>query len=501
MIKQKLSEESKETNGQDTNRAEEQVTLPDERLEKVRAWGGASESICYVYRPTNVAGVREVFELAQRSGRSVGLCGGGNSYGDAFMNAENIVLDLRRMSRILEWNPENGRIRVEPGVTLEQLWVYIVEDGWWPPISTGTMKTTMGGCAAMNVHGKNAWPMGHMGDNIIEFEMILPAGNIITCSREQNSDIFHAAIGGFGMLGCFTSLTLQMKRIYSGLLHVETTTQPTLARMFRYFEENVETADYLVGWIDAFAKGRALGRGDVHKATYLPPGEDPYPSQTLRLGNQHLAPNLFGFFPRSVMWLLMRPFINNPGMRFINMGKYWAGRLGGMKRFYQPHAQFHFLLDYIPDWKKSYEPGGLIQYQPFIPKENALETFAKMLRLGQRRGLPNYLTVLKRHRPDDFLMSYGLDGYSLAMDFRITNKNRHRVAALARELDELVLAAGGRFYFAKDSTLRPETAVAYLGEETIAHFHALKERCDPDHILQTNLWRRVFGPTTGRLSL
>ena len=39
---------------------------------------------------------------------------------------------------------------------------------------------------------------------------------------------------------------------------------------------------------------------------------------------------------------------------------------------------------------------------------------------------------------------------------------------------------------------RPEVARAYLGDETIARFHELKHRCDPDGLLQTDLWRRVF---------
>ena len=63
-----------------------------------------------------------------------------------------------------------------------------------------------------------------------------------------------------------------MKRVYSGLLEVETETRPNLAAMFSYFEENLENSSYIVGWLDAFAKGDSLGRGDVHKATYLPPG-------------------------------------------------------------------------------------------------------------------------------------------------------------------------------------------------------------------------------------
>lgn len=466
--------------------------LSDGHLEKVSSWGEAVSGMSYVYRPSTVDTLQDILILARRSGRTVGFRGGGNSYGDAAMNNENILVDLRRLKRILEWNPATGRIRVEPGVTLAELWQYVIEDGWWPPVATGTSMTTIGGSAAMNVHGKNAYRVGPLGEHILEFDLMLPSGEVITCNRDENQDVFHAAIGGFGMLGIFISLTLQMKRIYSGLLDVQTETRANLGEMFTFFQEYVDDSDYIVGWIDSIAEGNALGRGDVHRANYLPPGADPQPAQTLRLENQHIGPNLFGVVPRSIMWLFMRPFFRKSGVQLMNWGKYLTGNVGGAKRYRQPHVQFHFLLDYVPDFKRAYQPIGLIQYQPFIPKETAVDAFSEILSLCQRRDLPNFLTVLKRHRPDDFLMSYAVDGFSMAMDFRITQENRQRLIWLTREMDEIVLAAGGRFYFAKDSTLRAETAAAFLGPERIAQFRALKARCDPDGLLATDLWRRLF---------
>jgi len=468
------------------------AALSDKHLEQVSSWGEATSGMSYVYRPSTVEALRDILALAKQSGRTVGLRGGGNSYGDAAMNSENILIDMCRLRRILEWDPATGRIRVEPGVTLAELWQYIIEDGWWPPVATGTSATTMGGSAAMNVHGKNAFKVGPIGDHIIEFDLMLTSGEVITCSREENSDVFHAAIGGFGMLGLFISLTLQMKRIYSGLLDVETSSRRDLGEMFAYFREHAADSDYVVGWIDSLATGKSLGRGDVHRANYLSAGDDPQPAQTLRPRNQHLGPNLFGLVPRSIVWLFMRPMFSNWGVQFVNQGKYLAGNLGGVKKYRQPHAQFHFLLDYVPDWKKAYGPGGLIQYQPFIPKETAFDAFSEILTLCKRRGLPNYLTVLKRHRPDEFLMSYAVDGFSLAMDFRVTDENRQRLVWLTQELDEIVVQAGGRFYLAKDSTLRPEIARAYLGQERIDQFKALKARCDPAGMLETDMWRRVF---------
>jgi FAD/FMN-containing dehydrogenase len=464
----------------------------DGRLEDVPAWGGASSSVGWVFRPINNDQLAEVFELARNTGLSVGLRGGGNSYGDAAYNSNNIVLDLRRFNRVLDWNPETGIMRAEPGLTIRQLWEYTLEDGWWPPVATGTMQTTLGGCAAMNVHGKNAFKVGPIGDNILEFDMMLPSGEIITCSRDENSDIFFAAIGGFGMLGCFTSLTLKMKRVYSGLLDVYALASTDLHEMFEQFWALLPTSDYLVGWIDGLAGGKSLGRGQIHKANYLAEGADPYPEQTLRLDNQNLGDTLFGVVPRSMIWQGMRLFFNDYGLRAVNMGKYMASYATSGSKVQQPHAQFHFLLDYVPNWKKAYGATGLIQYQPFIPRDSAENTFKTLLQTTLDHGLPNYLSVLKRHKPDSFLMTHGLDGFSMAMDFRITNANRERVVRLAHEMDEIVLDAGGRFYPAKDSTLRPKVAAAYLGEETIAQFRALKQRCDPDSVLQTNLWRRLF---------
>ena len=466
--------------------------LPANNLELVEAWGRASQGISHVYRPTTVDGLKDLFQLARAAGSHIGFRGGGNSYGDAAMNDENILVDLRRMNRILGWDPKSGLITLEPGVTLAQLWQYTLEDGWWPPVVTGTMATTIGGCAGMNVHGKNAWQVGPIGDHITSFDLLLASGELVSCDRKRNSDLFHAAIGGFGVLGCFTAVTMQMKPVYSGLLEVQTESRANLAEMFSYFEENLESSDYIVGWIDAFASGDSLGRGDVHMANYLPQGADPYPSQTMQLSNQHLPDTLLGLVPKSVIWMFMLPFMNNLGTRIINSAKYSAGRLGGPKASRQPHAAFHFLLDYVPNWKQAYGSRGLIQYQPFIPKANAQDTFTEILKLCQQRGLPNYLTVMKRHRPDNFLLTHGLDGYSMAMDFRITKRNRGRIVSLIRELDQIVLAAEGRFYFAKDSTLDRETTESYLGQGTIEKFKALKKRYDPDCLLQSNLWRRLF---------
>lgn len=468
--------------------------MPFDRLERVEAWGMNTSVLAYVYRPSTVDGIREVFETARAHGLKVGMRGGGRSYGDASLAAENICLDLTRMNRVLDWNPRTGVIRLEPGVTLRQLWQYIVGDGWWPPVVSGTMFVTMGGAAGMNYHGKNNFKAGPIGDHILEFELLTPAGELLTCSREKNPDLFFAAIGGFGMLGCFTSLTMQMKKVASGLVNVYAFSTRNFGEIIREFEARMDRADYLVGWIDCFGKGKALGRGQVHEAYYLREGEDANPAQTLRVENQELPDTLFGLVPKSIMWRFMKPFSTNFGMRLINWAKFVAGNtLGNKKWVKQSHAGFAFLLDYVPDWKFVYKPGGLIQYQSFVPAETAEKCFSDQITLCRKRGIVPWLGVFKRHRQDEFLMRHSVNGYSLALDFPVTRRNRERLWKLAAELNKIVVAAGGRFYFAKDSTLDPESAKAYLGEEAIGKFFDLKRACDPENLLLTDLSRRLFG--------
>lgn len=455
----------------------------------------ATSAICFVYRPSTIDGIREVLALAKERGVTVGMRGAGCSYGDASMNAEQIVLDLSRMTRILEWNPTTGVMKAEPGVTLKQVWEYAIEDGWWPYVVTGTMYPTIGGMAAMNVHGKNNFRVGPFGDHIREFEILVPTGQLLRCNRDENAEMFHAAIGGFGMLGCFTSITLEMKRVHSGWLRVEPISVDNVEQMIAVFEERKSGADYLVGWLDCFARGKEIGRGLIHQADYLPEGEDPLPAQSLRVESQELPDTFLHYFPKSIMWRLMKPFVNNLGMRLVNAAKHHSSRLLQNHHVHlQSHAGFAFLLDYAPNWKWSYKPDGLIQYQSFVPVERAAEVFRKQIELQQKYGLISFLGVFKRHRPDPFLMTHAVDGYSLALDFKVTRWNRRRLWQLAAEMDKLVIEAGGRFYFAKDSTLHAERLERYLGEERVQKFLEIKRKCDPENMLQTDLFRRVFGP-------
>ena len=67
-----------------------------------------------------------------------------------------------------------------------------------------------------------------------------------------------------------------------------------------------------------------------------------------------------------------------------------------------------------------------------------------------RTGLPSYLGVTKRHRPDKFLLTHAVDGFSLAMDFKVTDGNRAKLRAMLQDFDQIVLESRRTILFRQE---------------------------------------------------
>ena len=461
-------------------------SLDPARIRSLEGFGKTASSDSYLFSPISVDDVKAVFELARQQNRKVTLRGAGKSYGDLNIANEALALSLSRMNQILSWDRETGVIVAQAGATIEDIWRTTLQDGWWPAVVSGTMKPTLGGALAANIHGKNSFKEGTLGEHVQEIEVVFPTGEAESLTPDDAR--LYAIISGVGLLGVITKVTLQMNRVYSGDLRVVPVSCRNLEEQFNAFESFESDADYRVTWIDCFAKGKSIGRGLFHAAFY---GQSSEPS-TLREDHQDLPDTILGFIPKSITWRILRKFNSNFGMRLLNSVKYRSSKLmGDGKQYRQSLVGFSFLLDYVPNWQNAYLPGGLIQYQCFGPKERARQVFEKLLQMQHETGIISYLGVMKRHRPDRFLFSHGVDGYSLALDFKASSRNWTKLRNLCRQMNQVVLKADGRFYFAKDSTLEAADVQHFLGEVAISEFRKLKAEVDPDGLLTNTLAERV----------
>src|SRR5437762_5296924 len=238
-------------------------------------FGGSVRALSRSVSPASVDELARVFAAARAEGLSVSFRGAGRSYGDASLNSGQLAVDGRGMRRILAFDPETGVIETEGGASIADVWRRALPEGWWPAVVPGTMFPTLAGCVAMNIHGKNCFKVGPFGDHVLELDLLTAAGERLTLSRASEPDLFRAVIAGLGLLGAVTRVKLQLKHVDSGELRVRPIVTRTLAQMFDTFVERIPDSDYLVGWVDCFASGPALGRGIVHQAQHLSAAEDP----------------------------------------------------------------------------------------------------------------------------------------------------------------------------------------------------------------------------------
>ena len=427
----------------------------ESNVEVLHGWGMANFARSLVYRPRTLEEVAAAQCDALGRGLTIAHRGAGLSYGDAALNQGGAVIDLSHLDRILEFDADTGWVRAEAGVTLRALWERTVTHGWWPPVVAGTMHATLGGCVAMNVHGKNNAQVGSFGEHVEAVTVVRPGETARQLTRARDAESLCEIIGAQGLTGTIIDVTLRLKRVHSGMLEVRPIPVRSLDAAIERVDAEARASDYIVGWLDAFASGAGLGRGLLHAASFLGP-DHPLAGQALDPVAQRLPERVLGVFPKSASWRILRRFTTNPGMQAINLGKYLAGRAAGARPYVQSHAAFHFLLDYIPNWKFAYRPGGLLQYQFFIPAEAAVHVFREALRRQQRSGVLSYLAVLKRHRPDAFAGRYAVDGFSLALDFPVRQETVGALGKLCRDFDALRMEVGGRVYAAKDAVSRGE---------------------------------------------
>lgn len=448
--------------------------LDPRALRRLDGFGLATPSDAYVRRPSTVEGLVQVVEEARRAGRRIVARGAGRAYGDAATLPEEIALDTTRLTRVHGWDPVSGVIDVGAGMTFEGLWRMTLEDGWWPPVVTGTAKPTLGGALAVNVHGKNNPAHGTIAEWIDEVEIVDGRGRLRVLT--PGDEPFRAVAGGLGLMGVVTRVRLRLKPVVSGLVLARTVRTTSWDETFAAFDGS--DAEYRVASVDPFQpSGRALFGDADH---------DPSPDPRSLWPEYHDPRE--GWIARARLPDLLRHVTNRTDLRALSALR-WRAVPEGVRR--RPIAGFNFQLDAVPGWQRAYGPGHLIQFQTCVPEPAAREILPRLMEMTRRARLEPYLAVLKRHRPDPGVLGYLNDGFSLALDFQRGPWNAVRLNALLDEMADLALGAGGRFYPAKDAILTPERYARSVGEDGLARFRRLRAGFDPDGLFASALTDRV----------
>jgi decaprenylphospho-beta-D-ribofuranose 2-oxidase len=425
-------------------------------------WGNVPKELCSQIRPEKYRDIFPHKELPSLQLASIIARGQGKSYGDASLNQDNLVVLTERLNRFLHFDPLEGILTAEAGITLQEILEVIVPQGWFLPVSPGTQFVSLGGCAASDVHGKNHHKIGSFGQYVKSLELINAENQTVICSPNQNQDLFWATIGGMGLTGIIGKITLKLIPITSSSMSVKNYSAKNLEETFDYLSRPQFDDDYSVAWIDTFKERCIIMAAHHHKL-------DEKLDQ--KKNTSHSLPFNFA-----------SGLLNKTTINLFNT-LYYKVQSHKKLVYTSSYQQYFYPLDHIAHWNRLYGKNGFVQYQCVIPEENAYAGIKKIL----AKKCSSFLAVLKKLGPQNkSLLSFPLQGYTLALDIPYQG---HSTQSLLNEFNEIVKENGGRVYLAKDAFLSSEDfKIMYPKFED---FLTIKNKIDPKHVFQSSLSRRL----------
>jgi len=450
------------------------TSAPSSRHALLSGWGRYPLFESDVYRPDKIA---ELQAVVTANTSSLIARGAGRAYGDAALNDQNRVVELTRLNRMLSFDAATGLLRCEAGVTIAELIDVFLPRGFFPPVTPGTRFVTLGGSIAADVHGKNHHRDSSLASHVTSFELMIASGEVLRCSREENSELFWATVGGMGLTGVILELELRMRRVESAYLDGELIRAGNIDAAIEAFERTDAQYGYSVAWIDCNSGKSALGRSVLNVGNFATLDQLPH---NLAQDPLSTMPKLSPIVPFDFPGFAL----NSLSVRMFNAVIYATHRERAAHTVFDWES-FFYPLDSIRNWNRIYGKRGFVQYQCVWPPAESRAGLVEVLETiaHSRRG--SFLAVLKKFGGQDGLLSFPMPGYTLALDFPVTDG----LLEFLDSLDAMVLKRGGRVYLAKDARMAPETFRAMY--PNLAKWQAAKAVADPNNRFSSSLSRRL----------
>ncbi|MGJ7908958.1 FAD-binding protein [Actinopolyspora sp. H202] len=439
-------------------------------------WGRTAPTTAEVVSTPDVETIaRAVREAGPRGVIARGL---GRSYGDPAQNAGGTVIDMTALDRIHTIDVDNALVDVDAGVSLDTLMRRLLPYGLWLPVLPGTRQVTVGGAIGADIHGKNHHSQGSFGSHVISLDLLTADGEIRRLTPDgESAELFWATVGGMGMTGIVVRATIRLKRVETAYFVVDNIRTQNLDELLEHFTDGSdENYVYSVAWFDSLARGDRMGRALLTRGNPATLDELPKKLRKNPLGFD--APQLMTAPP-----VFPNGLVNKYTITAFN--EVWYRKAPTKYGSVQNITQFFHPLDLVGEWNRVYGSNGFLQYQFMVPFGQE-RTFRRSIDKISASGHVSFLNVLKTFGPGNAApMSFPDKGWTLTVDIPVTPG----LDRLCRELDEMVLEAGGRLYLAKESRTTPEMIERMYPR--IDEWRKTRAAVDPEGIFRSDLARRL----------
>ncbi|MCV2872320.1 FAD-binding oxidoreductase [Defluviimonas sp. WL0050] len=154
-----------------------------------------------------VARLRAELKEAAAAGRPVNIGAARHSMGGQAIPRDGHAVTFRNAT--VEPDPAAGIYRVHAGARWSDVIAALDPIGFSPKVMQSNHDFGVAATFSVNAHGWPA-PLGPMGSTVLAVTMVMPDGTLLRASRDENAELFRAAMGGYGLIGLITELEVEM---------------------------------------------------------------------------------------------------------------------------------------------------------------------------------------------------------------------------------------------------------------------------------------------------
>ena len=153
--------------------------------------------------------IRKIVLDANKDRDVLSIAGMQHSQGGHTVYPNGIMIDMKPYNKILDFNAQDKTITVQSGATWNDIQQTINPHGLSLKVSQSQNIFTLGGSLSVHAHGLDI-RNGGMVDTVQSLRLMNPQGEILRLSPEENSELFYAVIGGYGLFGVILDVTLEL---------------------------------------------------------------------------------------------------------------------------------------------------------------------------------------------------------------------------------------------------------------------------------------------------
>jgi len=169
-----------------------------------------------ISQPRSLEDVQSLVRTARKDRKVISVAGGRHAMGGQQFGTDTLLMDIRKLSRVLQLDRKNGILEVEAGIEWPELidGYLNLQNGDGPTWGitqkqTGADRFTMAGTIAANAHGRGLKLKPFVSD-VESFVLVDATGTAQRCSRRENPELFRLVHGGYGLFGVVTSVQLRL---------------------------------------------------------------------------------------------------------------------------------------------------------------------------------------------------------------------------------------------------------------------------------------------------